>query len=240
MSYAMLPPRRRAFGTVDEWTNPSMHSYLPADVFVLRLSVVGLPLRDARDVLPLLRAIGKGQNLHLDVRGAALSQDPGAPPDAWHADLVLTTPMALFPLAPLLPGTVDDGASMAQKVEADPGLRGSFPAFKVVGSLFGQLTAPPNAIDHWRSQPILWDSHLGPAGTGGPTDTFAKPADFSIVHGKADDGALATPWLVKQSPLTPPGPPGPGGSSSLAVVGLVVLAAGLIGYRVVKGQEKRR
>ena len=127
---------------------------------------------------------------------------------------------------------------MAAKIEADPGMRGSFPAFKIVGQLFGQLTLPANAIDHWRSQPILWDSHLGPASTGGPTDTFAKPADFSIVHGKADDGALAVPWLVKQSPLTPGGTQ-PGGTSSLAVVGLV-LAAGLIGYLVVKGQEKRR
>ena len=234
MSYAILP--RKAFGTLDEWTKPSLHSFLPSDVFVLRLGLTGLPLRDARDVLPLLRAAGRGQNLHLDVRGAAVWQDPGAAPDVWHADLVFTTAMALLPFAPLMPGFVDDGLDMAKKIQADPGMAGSFPGWKVVSQLFGQLTLPADAIDHWRSQPILWDHALGPAGQGGPSDTFAKPADFSIVRGKADDGARAVPWKIAQPPLTPPGPSG--SSTLLLLAGLAL--AGLIGFQIVKGQGKRR
>ena len=234
MSYALLP--RKAFGTVDEWTNPSLHSFVPTDVFVLRLGFTGLPLRDARDVLPLIRAAGRGQNLHLDVRGAAVWQDPGAAPDAWHADLVFTTAMPLFPLAPLMPGFVDGGPDMAAKVQADVGMGGSFPGFKVVSQLFGQLTGPADAIDHWRSQPVLWDHALGSPGTGGPSDSFAKPADFSIVRGKADDGARAVPWKIGQPPLTPPG--GSGSNTLLILAGLAL--AGFVGLQIVKGQGKRR
>lgn len=237
MSYARPLARSRGLGALDEWTNPSLHSFLPSDVFVLRLATTGFPVRGPADVLPLVRAVGRGQNLRLDVRGVALWQDPKAAPDVWHADVVLTTAAALFPFAPLMPGFVDDGAAMAGKVDADAGMRGAFPTFHVVGQVFGQLTAPPDAIDHWRSQPVLWDHVLGPAGVGGPTDSFAKPADYSIVRGKVDDGARATPWILGRSPLAPPPPGGPSGTV-VVVVGIAL--AGLLALHFVKGQGKRR
>jgi len=229
VSYARTLPRPLGLGTIDEWQFPTLHSFTPSEVFVLRLTTTGLPLLQPSDALQLIRAAGRDQNIGLDVRGVALSQTPGQDPASWMVDLIYTTPVSLNPL----PFT-DDGATIAAKIQADPGVKGAFPSFAVTNQIFGNLTDPADAIDHWRSQPILWDHLLG-TGPGGPTDTFASPAQFSIVKGQAEDGARATPWVVSKLPLTNGNSP-PSTSVWWVVGGIAAAALGV--YYVTKGKKR--
>jgi hypothetical protein len=226
MSYALA-----AFGTVDPWDHVWAHALAASDVFVLRLRVSGVKLRDASDALLFARAAGQGQNLALDVRGIAAWKTPDMADDQWMIDVILTT--ATLRAAVLW---ADDAPAMATKVAADETLRSAYPKLTIVSAVFGQLTDPADAVDHWRSQGLLWDHALpGPKNLGGPTDLMATPADYSVVKGQADDGKRAMPWVTAKTPLGPPGGPG---MSTAAVAGLGVGAALLVWAMSSKGSRR--
>jgi len=238
MSYSALA----ALGTVDPWQYMSAHLWSTADVYVLRLAVKHAPLTDPTDALLFVRAAGQGQNLRMDVRGVAVLTQPASKEDEATVDIVMSisdTGLTMFGWQ--IPGfsvpfVADDAASMARQVAKDEALRARFPGFEITSSVFGQLTAPPQALDHWRAQPLLWDhSFTGAKMRGGPTDTFATPATYSIVRGKADDGAQAVPWKIGVPPIGPNGngkKPGGGDNTVWWIVGLGVL--GLVGLKAVK------
>jgi hypothetical protein len=212
MGYAL------ALGDVDAWDHVWVHSLAPADVFVLRLGVTGAELRSPSDALLFARAAGQGQNLALDVRGVAVWQAG----DVTMVDVVLTTPALRVGVL-----WADDAQAMGGKVAADETLRRVFPNLHVASVVFGQLTGPADAIDHWRSQPMLWDHSLpGPKNLGGPTDSMAVPGQYNVVKGKADDGSHAAPWVETKPPLGPA--PGAPASGTMLLAGLGVGAAVLL------------
>jgi len=195
------------------------------EVYLVRLDVKGARLDTPADALKFARAVGQiaATKLETDVRGVAVWQD-GA---GQHVDVVMTADKSGISL--LVPS--EDG--LREAIESDSELRRSSPSLVVSRAQLLRLTGPADAIDHWRSQPLLWDRHLGAA--GGPTDTFATPAEYSVVKGKADDGKRAEPWRV-----TPPGL-GPDAKNNRAQAWpwvLGILAAAAVSYHF--GKEKRR
>jgi len=228
VSYAAL----RALADVDAWDHVWAHSLGTGDVFVLRLRATGVTLRDPSDALLFARAAGQGQNLALDVRGVAVWRTPEMAADETMVDIVMTT-------SALRVGVLwaDDADAMAKKVAGDATLRRAFPKLLISSAVFGQLTAPAEAIDHWRSQPLLWDHALpGPQNLGGPTDAMSAPADYNVVQGKADDGARAVPWKSGKPPLGPDKKPG----SDVAVIGATVGAIAAVALLSRSTKERRR
>ncbi len=182
------------FGTVDSWES-SIHVVNESDVIVLRMRISGARLSEPSDALLFVRAAGQGQNWGMDVRGVAVS-DVASSTDQM-VDVVFTKSDAgLLGWSPaVMLGMADDAASMAKNVAADEAIQQAFPKLSIASSQLGPLTGPADAIDHWRSQPVVWDHLLaGPKGRGGPTDTFAQPAEYTVVKGTADDGKRAQSW----------------------------------------------
>lgn len=204
-------------GELDPWAYPSLHYFTNQEVYVLRLRMKGASLREPRDALVFVRSAGSTQNLGLDVRAVALLEEPGG-------ELVLDLVMTREALYSPWPWMGDDAEAMRQKIAADPNVLARFPSLAISTAVFGELVAPADAIDHWRAQPKLWDHALGQGGHGGPTDSFATPAEYSVVRGRADDGKRAVPWRAE-----PPPGLGPSGArpADRARVAWIVLAAAL-------------
>lgn len=230
--------RGYGFASTDAWSRVFV---LPSEIYLWRAKFTGLPLVRPDQALDLVRAVGTGQNLKLDVRGIAL-QPLADDQQTWSADLVLTASWA-GPVPGVL-GFRDDASDIAQHVREDPSLRSIYPGFNVGDASLLQLTGPAEAVDLWRSQPVLWDHGLGGQGHGGPTDSYAMPADYSIVLGNAEQGKQAKPWRVKQPGLEPPpgttlGPP-PGAAPQADNTVLWLLGAGVVGTLVWLGWDKKR
>jgi hypothetical protein len=229
VSYAALS----AFADVDAWDHVWAHALGTSDVFVLRLRVSGVTLRDPTDALLFARAAGQGQNLALDVRAVAVSKTPDMGTDEAMIDVILTTTSLRAAVL-----WADDADAMAKKVAADASLRGAFPKLMITTAIFGQLTAPPEAIDLWRSQPMLWDHNLpGPKNLGGPTDAMSAPADYNVVTGKADDGARAVPWKIGKPPLGPDKKPP---ATDPMMIGGAVVALAAVALLARQPKERRR
>lgn len=194
------------------------------EVYLVRLDVKGARLDSPADALKWARAVGQivSTKLETDVRGVAVWQDA----TGQHVDVVMTADKSGISI--LVPS--EEG--LREAIEADAELRRSSPALVVTRAQLLELTGPADAIDHWRSQPLLWDRHLGAA--GGPTDTFATPAEYSVVKGKADDGKRAEPWKTIVPGLGPPG----GKATAMWPWVLGILAAAAVSYHF--GKEKRR
>ena len=240
-----------SFGDVSAWNYPTFHTLDANEIYVVRLKCTGLPLADGGALLLFVRALGVNQTLGFDIRGAAAWQDPGAPSTSWWIDIVCT--VSGWEGNPI-PFLGNDAASIAAKIQNDPTLRQSFPSLQIdqSASLWGELTGPAQAIDFWKSQPLLWDHNLpGPkcvavvGGCGGPTNTFANPPASSIVKGKADDGALAIPFAVTTVP--PIVTPGANNNYALgttrlvevlAAIGVVAIAGAVgLGYYYYSGKK---
>jgi hypothetical protein len=232
-------------GDVSAWNYPTFHTLDANEVYVVRLKCTGLPLSDGKDLLLFVRALGITQTLGFDIRGAAAWQDVGADQNSWWIDLVATVPGWEGNPIPLLG---NDAASIAAKIQNDPTLRQAFPSLQIdqSASLWGELTGPAQSIDFWKSQPLLWDHTLpGPkcvaliGGCGGPTNTFPSPPASSIVKGKADDGAMATPFPVSGSvPITTPDTQKGYALGDLHVAGVLAIAGALgLGYYYYYGRK---
>lgn len=221
-------------GTVDPWAYPWAHTLDSGEVYVLRVALANVRMREPADALAFVRAIGQDQNLHLDVRGVAVWKADGMGERESMLDLVLTSAIYFSP--PMIGS--DNGEAMAKNLEADPDLQRLFPGLTVRAPIFGELTAPAEAIDHWRAQPILWDHALpGPRDRGGPTDTFAAPAEYSVVLGQADDGKRSKPWRL------PPAEIGGGAGKPVAqgaLLWILGLGAILAVAALAQGKEKGR
>ncbi len=229
----------QAIGTLEPWDYVSAHVYMPKDVFVLRLRVRGALLTSPRQAVLFVRAAGRGQNLGLDVRGVCFWKAQGvAAADDTMVDVVMTTKILRSPS--ML--SASDAKTMAKNMGADAELRAAFPAVSIQDPVFGQLTGPADAIDHWLSQPLLWDQNLGTHDVlgygGGPTDTFAAPAEYSVVRGKADDGKRVVPWTEGALPDLGSKKPGEtGGTAVLWVLGLAAAAG--VGWLVWTNKKGR-
>lgn len=227
MSYA-------SFGDINPWTVMSAHLWDPQEVYVLRLKTRNAKIRSPEDLLVFVKAIGQSQNLQLDVSGAGTWQASGMPESESMLDLVFTTTEG----GVNIPFVADDAKSMAAKLQAHADVRRVFPDFIVTEQQFGPIVSPKDAIDHWRGEPILWN-HLLNDKKGGPTDSFAKPADYNLVRGKADDGARATP--ITPNPIFAPPDhvkiPESGISPTMAFVGGVVI--GLVSWSLLGRSQAR-
>ena len=220
-----------ALAEFDAWKVMGGHTLDDDEIYVLRMTVTGCPLRTASDLKLLARAAGQAQNMDLDVRAVGAKERPEA--GAWNIDIVFGSVGGKRVVTPFLSTDAD---AMAKSIAADPQIQLNFPKFSIVAAQFGALVGPADAIDTWRSQPTLWDHALtGPSGRGGPTATFATPADLSFFKGEADDGRKATPWRASDPPIAPPGPNGgedkPPSSDDTAwyvLGGVVLLGAGLL------------
>lgn len=236
MSYALAA----AFGDVSTLRD-TLPVFYPASVYVFRIRTTGAAIQTARDALAFVRAFGQQTNLGVDIRGVAVWHDQDQTGDASSLDLVFTVPSWSM----RTPFYGDSPDSLAAKVQADASLRSAFPSLTVDSAIFGDLTAPAQAVDFWRNQPVLWTSaHEGEfgSGSGGPTNSFAKPPAASVVQGKADDGSTATPYPAIDTPIvTPPGPAS--GLLSGSVSPGVLLALGLLavgaGYYWYEHQHKK-
>ncbi len=223
MSYAL---HGRPFGETSSWWGLVSTT---DEVYLFRALLKGLPITTPIDALLFVRVVGERFNAFfpMDVRGVALGKVTG---NDYVIDVVMTSPQS--GVAPLTPSAV----SVQAAILADSDINRIYPALQVVDPEILELTGPKDAVDHWRAQPVLWDHSLeGARGHGGPTDTFATPADYSIVKGKADDGKGATPWKVDKPGFDPT--PGAQTSDSTATVFLVLLGIGIV---VMVGKRKTR
>jgi hypothetical protein len=213
----------------------SCHWWSKDDVYVFRATVSGVLIRDARDLLPFVKAFGTDQNLRVDVRGAGLWVDGNG---KTVIDLVGTAESGFA--VPLLS---DSAASIADKLMLDKELRAQFPSLKLENPVFGVIIAPNDAIAHWQALPVLWDHAQG------GTASFAQPSEYSLFLGKADDGAKVVPMPLPFPGLGPvpgqnvPGQPKPKpGSPEADVVPWLLGAAGLglLGVAGWKFLERKR
>jgi hypothetical protein len=220
-------------GTVDVWEYVwALHSVSATDVMVLRLQVANARLDDPSDALLFVRAAGQGQNWGMDVRGVAVSAIAGSADK--QVDIVFTKGDAGFLGFGPIVGLHDDAAAMAKQIATDEVLRQVSPNITISAAAIGPLTGPADALDHWRSQPIVWDHLLsGPKGRGGPTDTFAQPADYTVVKGTADDGKRAVPWKMVLYDLTLKKLKELTATEVALIVGGAALV-GFVGYKVFK------
>lgn len=204
------------------------------EVFVLRIVPLGLKFAKARDALRLLAAVMRSFQRSFDARGVAVaptgSDLSGAPVLVGGfvavLDIVLTVPSSTL----VGPGYVD---KLAEKIASDSEAKAYFGEFAVVGLQFGQITGPTDAIMHWRSMPILWDSKIeGPNDKGAPTSSFEKPPPGSVIFGLADQAPKAPAWIVDTPGLGPNGGGGnKGGSGAGADSGSVapyIIGGGLL------------
>lgn len=221
MSYAHCS----ALGELSVWSWMGLsHTLDSNEVYVLRLQVAGVPLREPADLLVFARAAGQDQELLLDVRAVGAWKQPGMTDDQWAIDVVMTFAENHV----VVPLFTDDGAQMGKRIGADPDFVLAFPKGQVVNGAFGELTAPADALDAWRSQPLLWDHSLpGARSHGGPTTTFASPVDLSLFKGKADDGRRAVTWNVTKPGLVAQNTPS-GNSTALVVGAAIALGLGFV------------
>lgn len=219
--------RRYGWAGLGETSGWAQFIVSPEEVYIWRAHLHGAKLVAPDQALLFVRAVGKGQNQNLDVRGIALDRQSDTD---WSVDVVLTSSENVLGLIPR------NADGVAQQVLLDPAVRQVFPQLSISEPQFRQLTGPKAAIDHWRSQALLWDHLLG--GDGGPTDTFAQPAEYSIVKGTADDGKLAQPWVVAPAGLGPGGEKKPPGSTENTVLLLGLAAIG--GYIVVQAMKDKK
>lgn len=236
MSYAVA---RSGVGEFSEWAYASIfHTLDTNEVYVLRLEVAGVRLRDGADLLVFARAGGQDQNWGLDVRavGAWKSDAMSAADDVWMIDIVMTSSLD----GKVVPLMNDSGEEMGKQIAADPEVTSVFPHVVVRSSKLGELVGPAAAIDTWRSQPLLWDHALSGKRPlrGGPTVTFAAPADLSLFKGKADDGRLAVPWKMTMSANGPQTHDSGLGAGTIAVVGVAALAVGIVLWRNRRGSGR--
>jgi hypothetical protein len=241
-SYAPGVALARGLGDVEELRD-TFPVFYPSSVYVFRFRATGAQILTARDALAFVRAVGQQTNLGIDIHGVAVqpvTDDPGAV-GAQSVDIVWTVPQWSM----RTPIYGDSPSSLALKVQNDASLRATFPSLAIDSAIFGELTAPAQAVDFWKNQPVLWvSSHEGEfgSGAGGPTNSFANPPAASVVRGKADDGAMATPWPIDTPPIVTPGPSGSLLSGSVSSTSLLVgglLAAGL-GYYLVSRHKRTR
>lgn len=227
-------------GTVDPWSCMSCHLWSADDVYVLRFTMLGATIRDARDALRLVQAAGQDQNLRLDVRGIAVKDDVlaqgGVPCQV--VDVIYTVREGGLGI----PFLADNAADITKAMGADPDLLGAFPKLTIPPqlALFGRLTGPSAALDHWRAQAVLWSASLsGPRGRGGPSDAFAMPAPLALVRGSADDGKLAKPLAAMTAP-PPIGGPGksPGAELDWTVLGLGVAVLAVSGLALYHSRSR--
>lgn len=209
------------------------------EVYLWRARLRGMPMKHPDQALTIVRAVGRAVAkwdpvqgaAELDVRGVALSKIADTD---WSVDVVMT---AVSSGPDLL---VKNAQGIANDAMAEPELRQLFPQLSIEEPQLLQLTGPPGAVDHWRAQPLLWDHNLGPE--GGPTDTFAKPAEYSIVLGTADEGKLAKPWTSSKPGLTPPPPKGGGtnGSGQDTILAAGIVLVGVVAVAKILGSNRRR
>jgi hypothetical protein len=200
------------------------------EVYIWRARLRGVQLKHPDQALAFVRAVGKANNTGLDVRGVALSKITDT---EFDVDIVLTTAAS----GPNV--VVTNAQGVANKLMADSELRQQFPQLTIDGPKYLQLVGPPQAVDHWRSQPLLWDHNLGPQ--GGPTDTFAQPVEYSVVMGTAEDGKLAQPWVQPKPGLQPPPKGGgTGGPEQDTLIAAGIVVVGLFAVSKILGSKRKK
>jgi len=229
MSYIIR--RERSLGEFNAWDFMIAHTFDDDEVYVLRLDCSNVILKDGSDLLPFARAAGQGQPYGLDVRAVGAWKQDKAGPDDYVIDIVMTHSGGKA--SPVGRG----GDAMGQEIAADDRIRAMFPRLVIRSATFGELTGPKDAIDTWRSMPLLWDHSLsGEKKRGGPTSVFSSPTDLTLFHGKADDGRRATPFRVTDVPFKPDDKPKESNVGWYVFGGAVLLAAGVVLFKRSRGK----
>ena len=227
---ASIPPEIHPLGDTSAW----WRSYAsPSGVYLWRAQVEGMVLVSPDDALAVVAAVGRVQNSLLDVRGIALrvSESGVGQVDVVQTSRDFATNTNLLMLWP-------DADEVAQAVVADPSVKGRFPSLVLRQPEWLELTGPADAVDFWRSSPILWDRLLGSGKLGGPTQAFSNRDGIYI--GQADDGTGLRSWSGGKPG---PAPNGGGGKSTTTIllwVGGAAIVAGALYLVTRRNKEHSR
>jgi hypothetical protein len=188
-----------------------------------------MPLQSPDDALAIVAAVGRTPGSILDVRGIALRvSDAGV----GQVDVVQTSRETATNTNLLL--LWPDETDVAESIVGDASVKGRFPGLVIRQPEWLELTGPADAVDFWRSAPIIWDRLLGSGKLGGPTQSFSDRDGVYI--GQSDDGTALRSWAGGSRPgLGPSG--GSQSSMTLLWVGAAALVAGAI-YYVCKKEQR--
>jgi LPXTG-motif cell wall-anchored protein len=220
----------RGIGETSAWWNTVA---VPSSVYLWRVQVEGMAFQSPDDALAVVAAVGRAPNSLLDVRGIALrvSEAGIGQLDVVQTSRELATNTNLLMLWP-------DARGVAEAVVGDPSVKGRFPQLVLRQPEWLELAGPADAIDFWRSAPVLWDRFLGSGRMGGPTAAFSNREGVYV--GQADDGTMLRSWSSGGKPGL--GPSQDDGSSTTTIllwVGGAALAAGAIYWFTRKNKEQR-
>jgi len=202
-----MTARYAAFGDTGGWARWYAD---PSEIYLWRAKVRGAALDDPRDAQLLLRAVARGQQLRLDVRGLVVG---------WGKDNVANVDVVMS-ADTLIPYVVPTTAEVvAERAAADEALRQRFPGLAFSEPQFLELTGPADAVDFWRSHQIIWDDKTG------PLDAFARLE--GIYRGAADDGPRASRWTLPEPELDGK-PATPGLGTATTFVGWAAVGAAVV------------
>ena len=221
----------RGFGETSGWWRAAAS---PSGVYVWRGQIEGMVLQSPDDALAVVAAVGRTGNLILDLRGIALrvSEAGIGQVDVIGTSREIATNTNLLMLWP-------DERDVAQSIVGDPAVKGRFPQLVIRQPEWLELIGPADAVDFWRSHPVVWDRSLGSGSLGGPTQAFSNRQGIYI--GQADDGTGLKSWSGGTRPDL--GPSNGGGGSvgtTLLWVGGAAVAVGAIYWFTRKGKKEQR
>lgn len=189
MSYASL-------GTIAPW---SVYASESDEAYFWRALFTGADIRTLKDMQDVAGAIGKGQNLRLDLRGIAVEPKGSAKTYAVDAAFTTSYPRMYFP-----DPTFDDARDVAMKVQS--ALAARYPDLQISGARFEENNddAPIHpSLDFWRYHPVIMEATFG--GPMMPTAAFARWE--GLYRGKASDGENLKKWKDPAPPNGGNGPP---------------------------------
>lgn len=180
----------------------SRKSWQPGEVYVMRLTVDGVPgLDTATKAMAWAEAYGDSSTSWTmpdqEIKGVVV-RPHGDAPGVWKIEIVLTVPTSTtFVTTPPPP----EGAYI-QGLEASPVLRQRWPNFRVTGFQSLQLLRPPGQINDWRAASSIWSAELkGETGSG-------TTAAGSMSQNTWNGGTAAHPQARFPTPEPPDiGPP---------------------------------
>lgn len=222
MSYA-------AFGDTQSWG----HICTEQDEVYLLRARVNVEIKTAEDLRPFVKAFALAQNYQLNVRGATAKPLAGGYTQIdiiGTADDRDTCPDVVFDYSTV--------ATVVDKMMQDSELRSEYPGLQISDYDTLELTGPPQAVDFWRMQSVLWDVNLGEntptwwyqkSGLGQGTQAYIRFENLRL--GTADDGSTAK-LLPRRGALPPIGTgSGSGGNTtgekSGSDVRAILLVAGI-------------
>lgn len=172
-----------------------------SDVYVLRLTVIGMPMQLVSEPLSVVEAVGRAfqsgillgaGTMDYDIKGVAIAGGGTIPP-LWQVDVMVT-----------FGGSLASGfqafkaaESLVAELNLDAKFKGAYPAAAFVSGAWYVLKAPVNEIAFWQSATTLFN-HV----TGKTTQAFDNAEN--LWWGTAEERKQH--WVAASPPPIGPGP----------------------------------